>query len=201
MAAPRPGRERFIFLVKRTCADCLFHRVTAGDPGADSETGALPTPNFPALKMDRKPRSTARKPSAAPGAPATASRAPNSESASTAHDAAPPPDSLPDARAAEEKVRAAEEATGHLVALEREELDRLSDRVRAMNDRIDAAQKQQPAPSPQLRDDLAFGQQRLQNCLYQADNALKIADVQTAQRFLDQGKAELEKLAKILRRQ
>jgi hypothetical protein len=96
-------------------------------------------------------------------------------------------------------LRATEDATAHLVALEREELDRLSDRVRAMKDRVEAAQKRQPAQAPQ-REDLAFSQQRVQNDLNQADAALKSADVQKAKIYLDLAKGELEKIAKLLGR-
>jgi hypothetical protein len=85
------------------------------------------------------------------------------------------------------------------VALEREELDRLSDRARAMKDRIESAQKQQPSSGPQ-REALAFSQQRVQNDLNQADTALKAADVQKAKIYLDLAKGELEKIAKLLGR-
>jgi hypothetical protein len=115
-----------------------------------------------------------------------------------------PPDTQPlrsgeTGRAAEENLRATEDATAHLVALEREEFDRLSDRVRAMNDRIEAAEKKQPATGPQ-REDLAFSQQRVQNDLNQAYAALKAADVQKAKIYLDLAKGELEKIAKLLGR-
>jgi hypothetical protein len=105
-----------------------------------------------------------------------------------------------DERAAEEKLRATEESAAQLVALEREELDHLSDRTRAMNDRVDAWQRQQPAPDLQRRTDLAFAQQRLQSYLAQAGNALKGADVQGTKLYLDQAKAELEKLGKLVGR-
>jgi len=65
-----------------------------------------------------------------------------------------------------------------------------------MKDRIEAAQKRQPAP----REDLAFSQQRFQNDLSQADAALKAADVQKAKIYLDLAKGELEALAKLLGR-
>ncbi len=93
-----------------------------------------------------------------------------------------------------------EESAAQLVALEREELDHLSDRTRAMNDRVDATQRQQPAPDQQRRIDLVFSQQRLQSYLSQADSALKNADVQLAKKYMDQAKAELEKLGKLLGR-
>ena len=111
-------------------------------------------------------------------------------------DAAQPSRSPEEERAAEEKLRATEDATAHLVALEREERDRLLDRARAMKDRIDAAQGQLHAP----REDLAFSQQRFQNDLNQADAALKTADVQKAKIYLDLAKGELEAIAKLLGR-
>jgi hypothetical protein len=111
-------------------------------------------------------------------------------------DAAQPSRSPEEERAAEEKLRATEDATAHLVALEREERDRLLDRARAMKDRIEAAQRQQPVP----REDLAFSQQRFQNDLNQADAALKTADVQKAKIYLDLAKGELEAIAKLLGR-
>ena len=111
-------------------------------------------------------------------------------------DAAQPSRSPEEERAAEEKLRATEDATAHLVALEREERDRLLDRARAMKDRIEEAQRQQPVP----REDLAFSQQRFQNDLNQADAALKTADVQKAKIYLDLAKGELEAIAKLLGR-
>jgi hypothetical protein len=115
---------------------------------------------------------------------------------SESQDAAQPSRSPEEERAAEEKLRATEDATAHLVALEREERDRLLDRARAMKDRIEAAQRQQPVP----REDLAFSQQRFQNDLNQADAALRTADVQKAKIYLDLAKGELEAIAKLLGR-
>jgi hypothetical protein len=94
-----------------------------------------------------------------------------------------------------------EDSQAQLVALEREELDHLTDRANSVFDRVAAAQRQQPAPGRQLRDDLAFGQQRLQSDLNQADADLKTADVEGAQRHMDLAKSEIEKLGKLLARQ
>jgi cytoskeletal protein RodZ len=142
-----------------------------------------------------KKNPSARKPAAHVSADPPSSPT-NSQVPPDPQDAAQP---QPSARAAEEKVRATEDATAHLVALEREELDRLSDRVRAMKDRIEATQKQLPTSGPQ-REDLAFSHQRVQNDLNQADAALKAADVQKAKIYLDLAKGELEKIAKLLGR-
>jgi hypothetical protein len=86
-----------------------------------------------------------------------------------------------------------------MIELEREELDRLSVRARTASDRIDAAQRQQPIAGQQ-REDLAFSQQRLHTDLNQADAALRAADVQKAQIYLDLAKGELDKISKLLAR-
>jgi len=138
----------------------------------------------------------ARKSSADGGANSPAPAPSDPQVSSESQDAAQPSRSPEEERAAEEKLRATEEATAHLVALEREERDRLLDRARAMKDRIEAAQRQQPVP----REDLAFSQQRFQNDLNQADAALKTADVQKAKIYLDLAKGELEAIAKLLGR-
>ena len=138
----------------------------------------------------------ARKSSADGGANSPAPAPSDPQVSSERQDAAQPSRSPEEERAAEEKLRATEEATAHLVALEREERDRLLDRARAMKDRIEAAQRQQPVP----REDLAFSQQRFQNDLNQADAALKTADVQKAKIYLDLAKGELEAIAKLLGR-
>ena len=138
----------------------------------------------------------ARKSSADGGANSPAPAPSDPQVSSESQDAAQPSRSPEEERAAEEKLRATEDATAHLVALEREERDRLLDRARAMKDRIEAAQRQQPVP----REDLAFSQQRFQNDLNQADAALKTADVQKAKIYLDLARGELEALAKLLGR-
>jgi hypothetical protein len=137
-----------------------------------------------------------RKSSADAGASSQASPPSDPQVAAESQDATQPSRSPEEERAAEEKLRATEDTTAHLIALEREERDRLLDRARAMKDRIEAAQKRQPAP----REDLAFSQQRFQNDLSQADAALKAADVQKAKIYLDLAKGELEALAKLLGR-
>jgi hypothetical protein len=138
----------------------------------------------------------ARKSSADGGANSPAPAPSDPQVSSGSQDAAQPSRSPEEERAAEEKLRATEDATAHLVALEREERDRLLDRARAMKDRVEAAQKRLPAP----REDLAFSQQRFQNDLSQADAALRAADVQKAKIYLDLAKGELEALAKLLGR-
>jgi hypothetical protein len=166
LAASRAGRQRLVLLVEYN--------------NARSSKKHIP----------------ARKSSADAGASSQASPPSDPQVAAESQDATQPSRSPEEERAAEEKLRATEDTTAHLIALEREERDRLIDRARAMKDRIEAAQKRQPAP----REDLAFSQQRFQNDLSQADAALKAADVQKAKIYLDLAKGELEALAKLLGR-
>ncbi|HEY2108887.1 MAG TPA: hypothetical protein VGH17_03235 [Candidatus Acidoferrales bacterium] len=144
----------------------------------------------------KKHSAATRKPSVPSGASSHASPSDDAQVANNPLVATQPSRPRVNARAAEENLRATEDATAHLVALEREELDRLFDRARAMKDRIEATQRQQPAP----REDLAFSQQRFQNDLNQADSALKDADVQKAKIYLDLAKGELEAIGKLLGR-
>jgi len=112
----------------------------------------------------------------------------------------PAPTSPEEDRAAEQRVRAAETQAAHMAALEREEIDHLTDRANTLNSRADALQRQQPSLNQQLHEDLAFGQQRLQSYLNQAENALRKADVLSAQKYVNLAKAEVEKLEKLLAR-
>jgi hypothetical protein len=158
-------------------------------PGADSGSAAVHD-----LGGAAKKHAPARKSSAPSGAGSHASPPANNQVAAERQDATQRSRSGESARKSEESLRATEDATAHLVALEREDLDRLFDRARAMKDRIEAAQRQQTAP----REDLAFSQQRFQNDLNQADSALKAADVEKAKVYLDLAKGELETIAKLL---
>jgi hypothetical protein len=160
-------------------------------PGADSGSAAVHDIGGAAKK-----HAPARKSSAPSGASSHASPPADTQVAAERRDATQPSRSGESARKDEENLRATEDATAHLVALEREDLDRLFDRARAMKERIEAAQRQQPAP----REDLAFSQQRFQNDLNQADSALKAADVQKAKIYMDLAKGELETIAKLLGR-
>src|SRR6202040_843562 len=181
------------------------------DPATGQNNGRSANPKFPSLKSqpcptgdaqcwDRRKRTATQRPSANPGVGSQASPPSDPQVSSASQDATQPSRSGENTRATEEKLRATEDATAHLVALEREERDRLSDRARAMSERVEAAQKQQPAPGQQ-REDLAFSQQRLQNDLKQADSARKPADVQKAKIYWDLAKGELEKIEKLLGRQ
>jgi hypothetical protein len=181
------------------------------DPATGRGNGGAANPKFPSLKSlpcptgdaqcwDRKKRTATHKSPADAGVGSQASPPSDPEVSSAPQDATQPSKSGENTRATEENLRATEDANAHLVALEREERDRLADRARAMSERVEAAQKQQPAPGQRL-EDLAFSQQRLQNDLNQADAALKTADVQKAKIYLDLAKGELEKIAKLLGRQ
>lgn len=181
--------------------------IKPGDPGPDengrsSSSQPFECPHGDSHCLDPKPRASDRKPSAnSAGKRAGAQQPPDPQagvgSPQQGGTQSPPPGAD---TGAEENLRATEEATAHLVELEREELDRLSARTRAMNDRVEAAIRQQTA-SGSLREDLAFSQQRLQNDLNQANAGLKSADVQRAKIYLDLARGELDKLAKLLARQ
>jgi hypothetical protein len=160
------------------------------NPGADSGSAVVHDIGGAAKK-----HAPARKSSVPSGTSSHASPPADTQVAAERRDATQPSRSGVNA-SAEENVRATEDATAHLVALEREDLDRLFDRARAMKDRIEAAQRQRATP----REDLAFSQQRFQNDLNQADSALKAADVQKAKIYLDLAKGELETIAKLLGR-
>ncbi len=161
-------------------------------PGIDSES----TEVHDIGRAEKKHSAAARKSSAPAGADSHTSPSADTQVAAERRDGTQPSRSGESARKGEENLRATEDATAHLVALEREDLDRLLDRARAMKDRIEAAQRQQTTP----REDLAFSQQRFQNDLNQADSALKAADVQKAKIYLDLAKGELETIAKLLGR-
>ncbi|MGB9245100.1 MAG: hypothetical protein WCC03_17245 [Candidatus Acidiferrales bacterium] len=160
-------------------------------PGADRGSAIVHDIGGAAKKHDPARKSSARSSGSSHVSPPA-----DTQVAAERPDATQPSRSGDSQRAAEENLRATEDATAHLVALEREELDRLFDRARAMKDRVEAAQRQQAAP----REDLAFSQQRFQNDLNQADAALKTADVQKAKIYLDLAKGELEKIAQLLGR-
>jgi hypothetical protein len=181
----------------------FFSSSSSGPSAAASRPAPATVPESgsgsAAFHNDAKPAKRhipARKSSADGGTSSQASPPSDPQVAAESQDAPQPSRSPEEERAAEENLRTTEDATAHLVALEREERDRLFDRGRAMKDRIEAAQKRLPTP----REDLAFSQQRFQNDLSQADAALRAADVQKAKIYLDLAKGELEALAKLLGR-
>jgi eukaryotic-like serine/threonine-protein kinase len=103
-----------------------------------------------------------------------------------------------DPRVAEQAARDTADKVAQLAALEREELDELSSDAKAVNVRVAALQKLQEAQGQQPRSDIAASQQRLQHDIALAESALRKADVQNAQNYMDQGNSEIAKLKKFL---
>ncbi|MGC1257189.1 MAG: hypothetical protein WA867_16625, partial [Candidatus Acidiferrales bacterium] len=108
------------------------------------------------------------------------------------------PSSTEDSRAAEEAARATEDQVAQLAAVEHEELDELNTNAKAVNVRVAALQQLQQAQGKQPPPDIAATQQRMQRDIALADSALRRADVQNAQKYMDQANAEIAKLKKYL---
>jgi serine/threonine protein kinase len=108
------------------------------------------------------------------------------------------PSTTQDSRAAEQAVRSTEEQVAQLAALEHEELDELNTNAQAVNTRVAALQKLQEAQGKQPPPDVSATQQRMQRDIALADSALRRADVQNAQKYMDQANAEMAKLKKYL---
>ncbi|MFZ1973586.1 MAG: protein kinase [Candidatus Acidiferrales bacterium] len=108
------------------------------------------------------------------------------------------PNTTQASRAAEASARSTEEQVAQMAALEHEELDELNANAKAMTVRVAALQKLQEAQGKQPPPDVAATQQRMQRDIALADSALRRADVQNAQRYMDQANAEMAKLKKYL---
>jgi serine/threonine protein kinase len=108
---------------------------------------------------------------------------------------APQPAEQQPARSAEQSKRATVATIAQLAAVEREEFDELSNRADSVNARITSMQQQS---GTQPSGELAASQQRVNGFLAQAEVALQSADVQNAQKYMDQANAELAKLQKLL---
>ncbi len=108
------------------------------------------------------------------------------------------PSSTQDARAAEQAARATEDQVAQLAAVEHEELDELNTNAKKVNVRVAALQQLQQAQGKQPPADIAATQQRMQRDIALADSALRRADVQNAQKYMDQANAEMAKLKKFL---
>ena len=119
-------------------------------------------------------------------------------SAGNSQQAAPQQPAQQDPRAAERAARDTADKVAQLAALEREELDELSSDAKAVNVRVAALQKLQEAQGQQPRSDIAASQERMQRDITLAESALRKADVQNAQNYMDQANAELAKLKKFL---
>jgi hypothetical protein len=103
-----------------------------------------------------------------------------------------------DPRAVEQAARDTADKVAQLAALEREELDELSSDAKAVSVRVAALQKLQEAQGQQPRSDIDASQQRMQHDLALAESALRKADVQNAQNYMDQANLEIAKLKKFL---
>jgi eukaryotic-like serine/threonine-protein kinase len=108
------------------------------------------------------------------------------------------PSTQQDPRAAEQAARDTADKVAQLAALERQELDELSSDAKAVNVRVAALQKLQEAQGQQPRSDVAASQQRMQHDIALAESALRKADVQNAQNYMDQANSEIAKLKKFL---
>jgi eukaryotic-like serine/threonine-protein kinase len=126
------------------------------------------------------------------GSPAQPTEAPSIQQATPEPVAQPP--QQPPARAAEQTTRAAVATVAQLAAIEREELNEISSRAESMDARISSMQQSDAQPSG----DITASQQRVHSSLVQAGAALRSADVQNAQKYMDQANAELAKLKKLL---
>jgi serine/threonine-protein kinase len=103
-----------------------------------------------------------------------------------------------DPRAAEQAARDTADKVAQLAALEREELDELSSDAKAVSVRVAALRKLQEAQGLQPRSDIDASQQRMQHDIALAESALRKADVQNAQNYMDQANSEIAKLKKFL---
>ncbi|MFZ0879432.1 MAG: protein kinase [Candidatus Acidiferrales bacterium] len=171
-------------------------------PGAEViasvEPGSDPAASQPATKPAAKRAVETSKPPAIAPAKSQVPAPSDVQTPPASPDASKRPAAPQDAKAAEESKRAIAASAAELAAVEHEELDELSARANKVNAKVDALQKQQLAQGSLVRGDLASTQQRLQNDLSQAQTALQNADVQNAQKFMDQADAEISKLEKSL---
>ncbi|MGC1999841.1 MAG: hypothetical protein WA658_08285, partial [Candidatus Acidiferrales bacterium] len=108
------------------------------------------------------------------------------------------PSAAQDSRAAEQAARATEDQVAQLAAVEHEELDELNTNAKAVTVRVAALQQLQQAQGKQPPTDIAATEQRMQRDIALADSALRRADVQNAQKYMDQANAEMAKLKKYL---
>jgi eukaryotic-like serine/threonine-protein kinase len=158
-----------------------WSKLPDGTPGKSSALAAL------------------KSPATAPGPPQNPSPQQPVPRQITPQQPAPQQPSTPqDSRAAEQAARATEDQVARLAALEHEELDELTGDAKAVNKRVAALQKLQAAQGQQPSPDVAVSQQRMQHDIDMADSALRKADVQSAQRYMDQANVELAKLKKFI---
>jgi eukaryotic-like serine/threonine-protein kinase len=168
----------------------------AADPGA-AALQALPCQPSDSRCWSKLPDGTAGKSSA------LAALKPHAASPSPAQSSPPPQEApqqpaQPDPGAAEQAARATEDQVAQLAAVEHEELDELSSNASDVSARVAALEKLQEAQGQQPPHDIAASQQRMQHDIALADSALRKADVQNAQKYMDLANAELAKLKKFL---
>ena len=168
-----------------TGADATPAPVT---PATQTVPATDPVPSKSTIVASTKPRATAPQPQG----PQPASATPQQNASQQAAPATPPASNpRADQRAAEQSARKTVASVAQFAALEHEEFDELEARDNKVNARI-AALPQQPGA------DVAASQQRARNELALAQKALQIADVQNAQKYMEQAEAEINKIEKIL---
>jgi hypothetical protein len=162
------------------------HSVAAADPvSRKSTTAAIGKPRAVAPQAAQSPAPQQETPQQQAPQPTPAT--PQQPSAATQ----PPSNAQADHRAAEQSARKTVASVAQLAALEHEEFDELEARDNKVNARI-ATLPQQPGA------DVAASQQRARNELALAQKALQIADVQNAQKYMEQADADITKIEKIL---
>ena len=160
--------------------------VPAADPApSKATTGASAKPRATSPRSPQNPAPQQPVPQPAPPTP--------QQNASQQAAPATQPASNPQAdhRAAEQSARKTVASVAQLAALEHEEFDDLQARDNKLNARI-AALPQQPGA------DVAASQLRARNDLGLAQKSLQIADVQNAQKYMEQAEAEITKIEKRL---
>jgi serine/threonine protein kinase len=156
--------------------------VPAADPASSKSTAAAS-----ARSRATAPR-IAQNPAPPQPAPATPQQNASQQAAPVTQ---PASNAQADHRAAEQSARKTVASVAQLAALEHEEFDELEARDNKVNARI-ATLPQQPGA------DVAASQQRARNDLALAQKALQMADVQNAQKYMEQAEAEITKIEKIL---
>ena len=171
-----------------------WSKLPDGTPGKPATVASTkPQPSATTTRTPTAPRQDASQRSASPADPPQ----PNAPPQNTAQQNTPQQTASSvnqDSRAAEQSTRKTVATVAQFAALEHEEFDELSSRANKVNARI-AAQQQ---AGQQTRADVAASQQRARNYLQQAQSALQIADVQNAQKYMEQADAELTKIEKII---
>ena len=178
-----------------------WSKLPDGTPGKPATVAsAKPQPRAPTTRTPTAPRQDTSRPDASQRSASQADPPqPNAPPQTAAQQNTPQQTASSlqqDSRAAEQSTRKTVATVAQLAALEHEEFDELSSRANKVNARI-AAQQQ---AGQQTRADVAASQQRARNYLQQAQSALQIADVQNAQKYMEQADAELTKIEKTIGR-